>query len=828
MKRMTAILLTVVMVLSLCCGTAFAEAPRQTDAAQEQQAELLAKTMAAETAQVDAGFPDADPPADADGAEPDAAEVEEPASDAAEVKEPASDAALIDEAGPDAAEPEEAEPDLTDAEPDEEDPFADWNKGAPALNALIEYVEAVTDEEGPDFIPVSDRIAVFDMDGTLYGELFPTYLEYYLLAWRILKDPSYEPDAEMLEFGRMLRDHAMDKSFPDHMDLLHANHAASAYAGLTLREFAAFVNECLIRDVDGFEGMTYATAFYQPMLEVIDYLQDNDFRVYVCSGSDRAICRSLLEGMIDIPYANIIGMDVVYDATGQGDTDGLDYVFKADDDVVRTDRLIIKNLKMNKVRQIIQDIGQQPVLSFGNSGGDVSMHMFTISNNAYRSAAFMLIADDETRDYGNEKKVQSLKKQWEDYGFHVISMKNDFRTIYGDDVVKTGSFHWTEELAEDRVAVEYSPDWVAALPQAQDAQQLFIAAGVGETTATVSLHEKDENGRWRQVLSTPGYIGRSGLGKQAEGDGKTPVGTFTFNAAFGIAEDPGCAIAYHQVTEDDYWSGDQRQGYHYNEMVSIRDLPDLNTADSEHLSDYDPAYRYCLNLSYNEEGTPGLFDPAYRYCLNLSYNEEGTPGLGSAIFVHCLRPDRPFTGGCVAIPAEQMLTLMQHVRPDCVAVIDSLETLSPETWADWGLAPTEAAQTVEPAEEPEPADEAEVPDETEPAAEPEAEAPASEIFSGEELTAAAALIQKEFDTWEGCELHRLDYAGDECCTRENLRWLSRISGGCRYTRCAEFLSDFRSPVEGGGAWEPDAEYRDWQWWLGLTGDGDWELVTWGY
>ena len=297
---------------------------------------------------------------------------------------------------------------------------------------------------------MSDRIAVFDMDGTLYGELFPTYLEYYLLAWRILKDPSYEPDAEMLEFGRMLRDHAMDKSFPDHMDLLHANHAASAYAGLTLREFAAFVNECLIRDVDGFEGMTYATAFYQPMLEVIDYLQDNDFRVYVCSGSDRAICRSLLEGMIDIPYANIIGMDVVYDATGQGDTDGLDYVFKPDDDVVRTDRLIIKNLKMNKVRQIIQDIGQQPVLSFGNSGGDVSMHMFTISNNAYRSAAFMLIADDETRDYGNEKKVQSLKKQWEDYGFHVISMKNDFRTIYGDDVVKTGSFHWLEDLAENR------------------------------------------------------------------------------------------------------------------------------------------------------------------------------------------------------------------------------------------------------------------------------------------------------------------------------------------------------------------------------------------
>ena len=808
MKRMTAIFLTVVMLLGLCCGTAFAEAPRQTDEARAQQTELLAETLAAEVTTVDAGFPDADPPAD--GEEPAAGQTDGEQPDLTEIVE---DALTVTGNGEDEA-------DAADAD---FDPFADWNKDAPALNTLIEYVEAVTDEEGPDFIPVSDRIAVFDMDGTLYGELFPTYLEYYLLAWRILKDPSFEPDAEMLEFGRMLRDHAMDKQFPDHMDLLHANHAASAYAGLTLKEFAAFVNECLIRDVDGFEGMTYATAFYQPMLEVIDYLQDNDFRVYVCSGSDRAICRALLEGMIDIPYANIIGMDVVYDATGQGDTDGLDYVFKADDDVVRTDRLIIKNLKMNKVRQIIQDIGQQPVLSFGNSGGDVSMHMFTISNNAYRSAAFMLIADDETRDYGNEKKVQSLKKQWEDYGFHVISMKNDFRTIYGDNVVKTGSFRWAEELAEDRVPVTSSPDWVAALPQAQDAEQLFVVAGVGETTATVSLHEKNDAGRWKQVMTTPGYIGRNGLGKQAEGDGKTPGGTFTFNAAFGIAEDPGCAIAYHQVTGDDYWSGDQRKGYHYNEMVSIKDLPDLNTGDSEHLAD---------------------FDPAYRYALNLSYNEEGTPGLGSAIFVHCLRPDRPFTGGCVAIPAEQMLALMQHVRPDCVAVIDSLETLSPETWADWGLIPTETAaedaETTEPAEEPEPETEttekagpeaaAEQADEVRPAdgTGDKAEAPASEIFSGEELTAAAALIQKEFDTWEGCELHRLDYAGDECCTRQNLRWLNRIGGGCRYIRCAEFLSDFHSPVEGGGSWEPDTEYTNWQWWLGLGEGGEWELVTWGY
>ena len=334
------------------------------------------------------------------------------------------------------------------AEQQEEDPFADWNKDAPALKALIEFVEAVTDESSPDYIPPADRIATFDMDGTLCGELYPTYLEYYLLERRIFCDPSYTPDEEMLEFGNMLRDHALDKSFPDGMDVLHGEHAAKAYAGMSLAEFADFVTKQLVLDVDGFEGMTYANSFYTPMVEVVEYLQDNDFKVYVCSGSDRYLCRTFIEGVMDIPYEQIIGMDVDVEATNENGEDGLKYVFTSEDNIIRTDKLLIKNLKMNKVKAIVKEIGRQPVLSFGNSSGDVSMHNYTITNNKYRSTAFMLIADDSERDYGNEEKVQPLKEKWEQSGFNVISMKNDFRTIYGDDVKKTGTFNWLEEFAE--------------------------------------------------------------------------------------------------------------------------------------------------------------------------------------------------------------------------------------------------------------------------------------------------------------------------------------------------------------------------------------------
>ena len=182
-----------------------------------------------------------------------------------------------------------------------------------------------------------------------------------------------------------------------------------------------------------------------------------------------------------------------------------------------------------------------------------------------------------------------------------------------------------------------SPEWVTQLPQAQDenVKQLFVVAGMGTdlTTATISMHERDKDGSWKQILSTPGYVGKNGLcadEAHAEGCGQTPMGVYRFNKAFGIAKDPGCRIPYTQVTDDTYWSGDDREGMHYK----------------------------------------------YQYCLNISFNEEGTPGRGSAIFLHCLGPVKPYTGGCVAVPENIMKLIMQHVDPDCVVVIDTLENMN--------------------------------------------------------------------------------------------------------------------------------------------------------
>ena len=209
-----------------------------------------------------------------------------------------------------------------------------------------------------------------------------------------------------------------------------------------------------------------------------------------------------------------------------------------------------------------------------------------------------------------------------------------------------------------------SPQWIQNLSAAKDARQLFIVAGIGKTTAWVSMHEKNAQGSWQEVMTTPGFIGKEGLGKTKEGDNKTPVGVFRFDAAMGIAPDPGCSIPYTQVDENHYWSGDTRPGMQYNRMVDIRDYPDLDTDASEHIIDYDPHYVYALNIAFNPN------------C---------EVGAGSAIFLHCFGPMKPYTGGCVAIPENKMRLVMQKLNPDCVVVIDFLKNLSPETAANWKI-----------------------------------------------------------------------------------------------------------------------------------------------
>lgn len=132
----------------------------------------------------------------------------------------------------------------------------------------------------------------------------------------------------------------------------------------------------------------------------------------------------------------MIGSDESLVASNQGDSDGLDYTFTKDDKVITGGEFLLKNLKMNKVSVIEQEIGVQPVLSFGNSSGDGAMANFVITNNKYKSAAYMLCCDDTERENGNTEKAENMYDLCEENGWTPVSMKNDWTTIYGDGVTK--------------------------------------------------------------------------------------------------------------------------------------------------------------------------------------------------------------------------------------------------------------------------------------------------------------------------------------------------------------------------------------------------------
>ena len=313
--------------------------------------------------------------------------------------------------------------------------FDTWNENTESLNKLKEYVEDVTDKTSEHFIPVEDRIAVFDMDGTLYGEKAPIYIEWLMFVHRVYDDETFVADDEMKEVADKIIA-AENGSIPEELEEEHALQNARAYAGMTIGEYTDYVKNYVDRPAQGFKNITYADMWYKPMLEVVDYLNQNDFEVYICSGTDRYMCRALAEGKVNIAQNHIIGMDVFVEASGQEGHDGLDYEYVKDDIVVRTDQFLLKNVKANKVSQIMQEIGRKPVLSFGNSTGDTSMARFVCDDNPYYSMAFMVVADDVVRENGNLEKAESIRNRWNEHGFVSISMADDWKTIYGENVTK--------------------------------------------------------------------------------------------------------------------------------------------------------------------------------------------------------------------------------------------------------------------------------------------------------------------------------------------------------------------------------------------------------
>lgn len=197
-----------------------------------------------------------------------------------------------------------------------------------------------------------------------------------------------------------------------------------------------------------------------------------------------------------------------------------------------------------------------------------------------------------------------------------------------------------------------SPEWLMKVDGVENSDQIIVVAGVEGTTAYVSMHEKDSDGKWKMILETPGYIGFEGMGDSNANNKMTPIGTFTIDKAFGIADNPGCKMEYTQITKEHYWSGDSRDGMHFNELVNINDVPGINVGECERIDD---------------------FKYEYRYCLNMGYNPQKDPNKGFGFFMHCTGLQKPYTGGCVAINEAVMKVIMQKVKNGCKIAINKAD-----------------------------------------------------------------------------------------------------------------------------------------------------------
>lgn len=328
--------------------------------------------------------------------------------------------------------------------------FPSWNPDSASLKELVDFVAASTDESDPGYLEPADRVAVFDMDGTILCEKAPVYFDYCLTMYRVLDDPTCDATEEEWAAMQEVRDHAYSEGETFHPETFTKDDlVASAFAGMTPAQFRDYVRDFANKvDAVGFEGMTYGESFYKPMLEVISYLKANDFDVWMVSACEREVVRALVE-QYDIPLDHVIATDVPYVASGKGEDEAADdHNMSQDEEIVLGAPLDpVECGKSGKPAAIIREIGKRPVLAFGNSSGDFSMLNYAEGNPDHTGMGFFVVCDDTEREYGSDEKAAEYYETVEKEGWTGISMADDWKTIYGDNVQKTGLPGAEEELA---------------------------------------------------------------------------------------------------------------------------------------------------------------------------------------------------------------------------------------------------------------------------------------------------------------------------------------------------------------------------------------------
>ncbi|SFR90441.1 haloacid dehalogenase-like hydrolase [Anaeromicropila populeti] len=309
------------------------------------------------------------------------------------------------------------------------DVLSSWSEDSATKKEIVNFVEAVTDKDSSDFVPVQDRIATFDMDGTILCEK-QYWIELAVAIYHIQND--LQDNKELNEKLNTLLTDLNTVPEPAETGILIEQVTGEAFAGVSEEEFVNYVSNFMELPKEDFEDLTYGDSFYKPMLELIQYLRDNDFHVYLVSGSERGVVWGSAEGVIDLERGNMIGSDMQLIPSNY-DSSNLEYIFQPDDELVRGSTFSHTDVKLDKVYNIYHQIGKKPIFACGNTDGDFSMLNFARSNS-YRNLSVLICHDDNEREYDYHVEERPVwNKYAEQYGWKIVSMKNEFEAIFLKD-----------------------------------------------------------------------------------------------------------------------------------------------------------------------------------------------------------------------------------------------------------------------------------------------------------------------------------------------------------------------------------------------------------
>jgi phosphoserine phosphatase len=301
------------------------------------------------------------------------------------------------------------------------DPLPAWNDTA-SRRAILAFVERVTKEGSPDFVPVPERIATFDNDGTLWAEQ-PLYFQGLFLIDRVKALAPSHPEWKTREpFSSLLRgdmDGVAAAGEKAAMDMLVATHT-----GMTTDEFTQTVNDWIATARHPKTGGLYTEMVYQPMLELLAFLRANGFKTFIVSGGGVEFMRPWTEKVYGIPPEQVVGSSVKLKFEVRDGTPVLVKLPAAD----------LFDDKEGKPVGIQSRIGRRPIAAFGNSDGDLQMLQWTTAGSGPRFA-LIVHHDDAEREwsYDRTSHVGRLDKAWDEAvakGWTVVSMKDDWKSIF--------------------------------------------------------------------------------------------------------------------------------------------------------------------------------------------------------------------------------------------------------------------------------------------------------------------------------------------------------------------------------------------------------------